>query len=121
MSEIDKKIGFGSDTHGYHCYVMYHDYASDYPSAFKCYVRVPRNLAEESLSDAIMEQILLQDSKFRLITEPATHVNTPGWERRLLAAGAVDEMSSGIQSMYFSPRGQTVCLFAYIDAEWMDY
>ena len=120
MSSLDKNTANDPETVGYHCYVMYHDYSTDCPLAFKCYVRVPMGLADEALSDAILESILVQDSKFRCIMEPTTHVNTQGWERRLMAAGSVDEMSSGIQSMYFSPRGHTVCLFAYVDAEWMD-
>lgn len=115
-----KKIEYSPDTHGYHCYVMYHDYHSDGPLVFQCYVRVPRGLTDAELSDAILEAVLVHDQKFRSVTEPATHVNTRGWERRLTAYGPVDEMSNGVQSMYFSPRGQTVCLFAYVDAEWMD-
>lgn len=111
-----------NDTHGYHVYIMYHDYETSGPITFQAYVQIPRSIGPEddSLADAILQAVLLADERFRGIVEPGTHVNSSGWNRRLAKGGPIDELSSGVQAMYFSPNGQTVCLFAYIDAEWLD-
>ena len=110
---------------GYIVYFMYENRPSEYPAAFKTYVRIPDHVDlndAAALADAIIVEAERKEGWLGDVLGRAedSKEDFPAWQRRLAQCGGIDEMSSGVQATYFSPNGQLVSLLAYIDAEWMD-
>jgi len=105
---------------GYFVYMTYDNRPSDCPASFKTYIRVSDHVNRDDagqLADAIVHEVVKKERWLSHFVGEIT--DCLSWQRRLVQSGGIDEMSTGVQAIYFSPGGQLVSFVAVVDAEWM--